>query len=408
MNKSTVGKILILCQFVMITTVWATDNKQNICQASGIAAGNSFTCTIVDTDTTKGTVWCWGSNQYGQLGQDISVVKSEKPLQISGLSDVVDIQAGHLHACALSAQGEVTCWGDNNFGQLGDGNIIAYGIPKPESALLISDLIHVDGLMAAGNQSCAYSFDGNNAANGNLLCAGTSSNGLYNWVKPATSNPVAISNEQKFAKDGIATATGGTNHTCIVNQSGHVMCWGYNNFGQLGVPNKNIASNNGVTLPLNSIVKVSSYHQTTCALREDGKDICWGRNDLGQVGNNSFKPVEASPKLVEEKKLKFKDISVGQDTSCGLISNGDVFCWGSSQYGQLGFGKLSYNSGFVPRPSRPVALEDTAISIASGQTHSCAITKNGDVFCWGSGSNGELAKDISASSVPVKINIPCD
>ena len=183
---------------------------------TAISAGDAHTCAITDEDFVK----CWGYNRYGQLG-DASTTTSLTPVYVDGLTDVSSISAGGLHTCALTNTGGVKCWGYNLFGQLGNSSTDDRQVPVD-----VTDLTSGATAISAGfDHTCAL------VGEGDLRCWGNNDFGeLGDGTKISRSAPAMILQ----TRGRIATVSAGGDYTCGVTGSGLVRCWGANGSGQLG------------------------------------------------------------------------------------------------------------------------------------------------------------------------------
>jgi alpha-tubulin suppressor-like RCC1 family protein len=269
--------------------------------AVAIDAEADQTCVVID----DGTVRCWGT--YDPVAGTI-------PAQIDGIdSRVVAVDVGYGHACALTEQDGVLCWGNNYRGQLGDGNGGEFG-DYSRTAVAASGLgSGVRAITAGGGHSCALMISGA------VKCWGVFLVGDGSRFDRTT--PVDISN----VGDGIGTLTAGAAHICALLKSGALKCWGSNIDGALGVDpdqTKEIeAPINGpdLTSPLN----IYAGGFGTCAVLTDGALECWGRNDSGQLGDGSTdsRSVPAGVSGFDAKPLPTAAPPQAGDANCdGLIS----------------------------------------------------------------------------------------
>lgn len=239
-----------------------------------LAGGTSFMCAI----RADKTLWCWGSNISGQLGNgDVTKTSTAQPGPVKDLEGVVDVSGGGEHACAALESGEVYCWGGNGFGQLGNGTVNESLVPVRAPSL--SDVVQV----ATGARStCARQ------RSGRVLCWGSNQFGELGTGSP----PSTAANPSPIAVPGLTDATfiaAGRDHACAVKRGGSVVCWGNSDVGQLGggtVPEE------PVTRPAAVVVVTGARAVTTagdqsCALLDEGRAFCWGANALGQLGNGS-------------------------------------------------------------------------------------------------------------------------
>jgi alpha-tubulin suppressor-like RCC1 family protein len=286
-------------------------------KVKAISPGYQHTCAV----TTKGKVWCWGDNSYGQLG-DNTTTNSSKPVAVAGLGKAKAVDAGYFHTCALTTKGAVKCWGFNGYGQLGDNSttsslspVTVYGISKGAKAVA-----------AAYTHTCAIK------AAGKAVCWGYNSYGsLGDNSTTSSPKPVSVYGLDK----GVKQISTGISNTCAVNGKNKALCWGYNGNGQLG-DNSTTESHKPVGVyGLGSGVKAVKTATThSCALTTKGKVKCWGDNAYGQLGDNS---TTSSLKPVSVYNLdKSVKVSVGYAHSCVLTSKKAVKCWGYNGYGEVG------------------------------------------------------------------------
>jgi alpha-tubulin suppressor-like RCC1 family protein len=282
-----------------------------------LAAGRSFTCAL----TSGGAVWCWGV--FGTFSPYTLVLPT--PVAISGLpTDIVDIAAGWGHACALTAAGQVWCWGKNNSGQLGDGTRTDRATPVPVNALT-----GIVALTAGLGHTCAL--DGGGGA---VQCWGSNSSGqLGDGTTTDALTPVAVG--------GLAPAasvTAGLFHSCALTSGGEAWCWGENFSGQLGdgttVARETPIMVGGLPSGLASLT-AGGYH--TCAVTAAGASQCWGDNSLGQLGDGTTTSAMC-PVAVAGLAGAATRLSVGATNTCAVTSRGAAQCWGSNTDGQLGYG----------------------------------------------------------------------
>jgi alpha-tubulin suppressor-like RCC1 family protein len=188
--------------------------------ASWVATGDQFTCAVM---RDNGTVSCWGNNQYGTLGNG-TVVNSYMPMQVLGIRSATQVTAGYEHACALLQSGDVKCWGNNEYGQLGDGSMRNSSIP-----------VDVTGM-----------------------------------------------------GEPVASITAGRYHTCALTRGGGAKCWGSNTKGQLGdgTTRRRYSPVDVVGLD-KGVVLLQAFHYNTCSRTEDGSAQCWGDNESGELGDGT-------------------------------------------------------------------------------------------------------------------------
>jgi len=320
----------------------------NISRALGIpvptrvAAGSLFTCT----SDSNGTVACSGSNDVGQLGFDPTIAEwKSTPVRVA-VGAAVDITAGDTFACATQkgSVASVSCWGQNNWGQLGDGSTKNSFTPK---TLSLGGVSSVSSKIAS---SCA------------VIGAGA---------------------------------------------SGRVRCWGANHQGQLG-DGTGVSRSNPVAVKTSAdnlligAKAVSMGGETACALMNNGAVKCWGNNTFGTLGNNSreWSGYAVDVFGINGTDLKASSVSVGLQYACAVLTTGGLKCWGLNNVGQLGNGSRAYFSSIpvdvkVVATRSPVTYTNLAgvSAVSAGKYHACAIAPVAEVrkvLCWGADSDRKL------------------
>ena len=351
-----------------------------------VAGGQNFSCGVQG----DGSVWCWGRNNFGQLGE-AGGSSSSAPLQIGGLQAAVGVVAGEGHACAHLADGTVSCWGLNTSGQLGDGTTESRSAPAR-----VEGLSGVAALTAGRLHTCARLLDGT------AWCWGNNANGRLGDVSTTNrSVPVQVQGLESFR--GVIGITAGFGHTCALLTGGLVRCWGLGSNGQLG----NGATGTSYTTAqavsgLEGVVEVAAasggYH--TCARLTDGTVRCWGRNTNGQIGDGTT--TQRTTPVVVSSLSGVAELALGASQSCARLSSGALRCWGLNSNGELG-------DGSVTQRTAPVAVSGitNAASLAAGSTHGCALRTTGALACWGSNGFGELGDGTETGrTTPVVVVIP--
>ncbi len=359
------------------TEASATTSAPPAPTASKVAAGNSHSCAAL----SDGTVKCWGNNFYGQLGNG-TTTNSSVPVSVSGITNATVVAADNNHSCAALSDGTVKCWGKNYYGGLGNGTTTNSSVP-----VSVSGITTATAVSAGSGHSCALLSDGM------VKCWGYNAYGELGDGTTTSSNvPVSVS--------GITTATAvsaGSYHNCALLSDGTVKCWGDNYYGGLG-DGTTTSSNVPVSVSgITTATAVSAGTVHSCALLSDGTVKCWGDNSYGKLGDgtttNSSVPVSVSGITTATA------VSAGSYHSCALLSGGTVKCWGYNSYGQLGDGTNTNSSVPVSVSGISTATEVT------GYYHSCAALSDGTVKCWGYNSYGQLGDGTTTNSnVPVSVN----
>jgi len=239
--------------------------------AVAVSAGNRFTCALLH----NGTVYCWGANDFAQLG-DGTLVGRLAPVVVPGLEEVVGLATGAAHTCALLGNGQMSCWGLNTSGPLGDGTTTTRLLPTP--VLGLSSAVAVAGGLA---HTCALLVDGT------ARCWGRNDQGqlgigvLGDMTVPVT--PLSLT--------GVALITTGGDHTCAALVNGEVRCWGNNGVNQASHLAGDQLSPVTVMLPtltpLRSVTAIAAGNVHTCAVQTSGAVYCWGGNGNGQLGDGT-------------------------------------------------------------------------------------------------------------------------
>ncbi len=341
---------------------------------AALAAGNGHTCAL----TTGSGVLCWGDNFYGQLGDGTTTTRLT-PVAASGLSSgVAAIATGEGHTCAVTTGGSVLCWGDNDYGQLGDGTTTDRWTPTAVSELASGVL----AIAAGGGHTCALTAGwgvvcwGRNFAG--QLGDGTTTN---RWV------PTTVSGlEGNELESSVAVVTARQYHTCALTGAGGAVCWGDNDNGQLGDGTTTRRSTPTVVSGLASgVAAVAPGYYHTCALTTVGGALCWGSNGNGQLGDGTTTQ-STTPVAVSGLSSAVGAIVAGGYHSCAVTSSGAARCWGRNNYGQLGDGTTTDRV----TPTAVSGLSSGVAAIATGIYHTCALTTGGGVVCWGYNSYGQL------------------
>jgi cysteine-rich repeat protein len=301
--------------------------------AQSISCGNFHTCAVLST----GGIACWGYNVMGQLG-DGTTTDSMTPVETTGLPSVaLSVSAGGYHTCALLSTGGVMCWGQNSFGELGNGSTTDSPVPVQVSGLDSG----VASVAAGGYHSCATL-----TSDGTPRCWGQNTSGqIGDGSLVNRSTPVNVS------MPGGATAALlalGRVHSCTVTTAGEMMCWGENSDGQLGDGSTTGRSTPvPVAGPTIEAVTMSLGYYHTCSVMMSNEAYCWGKNDDGQLGDGTTtgSPV---PVMVAGLGSASSSVALGYYHTCALLASREMSCWGQNNYGQLGNGTMLNSAVPVP------------------------------------------------------------
>ncbi len=213
------------------------------------------------------------------------------------------------------------------------------------------------------------------------------------------------------------TLSPGGMHTCGLTKLGNIFCWGYDGNGQLGIEPGNHGYQAPFIISTSSIpnnvkfIQVSAGYTHTCAITNQGSAYCWGADLFGALGNglsigDASQPFPINTSMVSGSKI-FKQISAGYHHTCGVTTEGDCYCWGMNNKGQLGVDR-EISMSEIPLKISTKNLSDpkTLSFVSAGFTHSCGITTEGKVFCWGDNESGTLGNNSTEnqSIVPVEVD----
>ena len=302
----------------------------------------------------------------------------------------------------------MSCWGSGTFGQLGYGNTDKSATTKPPTAPERSTWERAappPRSPPAAYHTCAI------LDNGEVSCWGCGGSGRLGYGNSDSigdnETPDSAGAVNLGAGRTATSITAGFEHTCAILDNGEVSCWGSGGYGQLGygntdsigddeTPDSAGAVNLGAGRTATSIT-AGSYH--TCAILDNGEVSCWGSGTYGQLGYGNTDNIgdDETPDSAGAVNLgagrTATSITAGSDHTCAILDNGEVSCWGFGFYGQLGYGNSdTIGDNETPDSAGAVNLGAgrTATSITAGSNHTCAILDNGEVICWGHGFSGQL------------------
>jgi alpha-tubulin suppressor-like RCC1 family protein len=295
---------------------------QGVGGAVEVSAGESHSCAVLE----QGGIMCWGSPKFGQLGVPARG-SSSLPVLVP-LGRATHVAAGRTHTCARLEDGTVWCWGDNTDGQVGSVSIPMKNISPPVAVPGVTDAVSV----TAGNEhSCVV------LENGQVMCWGDNHFGqLGHGIQSHAFFPPRVA---PIASIGALAVTAGRRHTCALLRDRTVQCWGENTDGQLGdgstkdsrTPVRvSVQAPDVTTRLLDNVIALSAGWHHTCALRSDRQIYCWGSNRAGQLGS------EAPEKAMRPVWFGLTNVTVlaaGGEHTCA-VSEGAMHCVGRNQAGQ--------------------------------------------------------------------------
>ncbi len=312
-------------------------------------------------------------------------------------SCVAYVVAGDTHTCARKADGSMLCWGDNRFGQLGTNDTMARKSPAP-----------VD--LSGAGVAKVYLPTGEGDITADLAvftCALRTDNSLACWGDNRSGQLGTGGMEQHLVPNPIMTlgtrvsrAANGAGHVCAQTSDGALYCWGNDQQGQLGA-----ASSGPLTIPtqvagLSSVDGIACGGAHTCAHEADGSMYCWGDNTYGQLGVMASGSVPM-PTQLTSLGTRVAKIAAGAHHTCAITTDGALSCWGDNRYGQLGTDDMNPRS--MPTPVDATNL-GTVTQVLTGGTFTCAIRSDASLWCWGGNQFGQLGTgDTNPRSSPVQV-----
>ncbi len=330
-------------------------------EAIAISAGHHHNCALIRASTDGGAV-CWGANYSGQLGTGDTTL-SFSPVPVRGLSSGVRaISAGRLHTCALTTGGGVKCWGYGFFGQLGNGS--KADSTTPVDVVGLGSGVRAISASPGADHTCALT-----DAGGVKCWGGNRLGALGNGGTTDSASPVDVSG----LSSGVRAIGAGGSHTCAVVTDRDVRCWGSNGSGQLGIgtfglrltPTKVVGLPDGTSA-------ISAGLDHTCALNTSGAVYCWGSNARCQI-TDCTKLGEPRPLGGTGLTSGVIAISAGWYHNCALLATGGVKCWGANNAGQLGNGSTQ-NSGIAVAVIDPPRLTINDVSVTEGNAGTTIAT----------------------------------
>jgi alpha-tubulin suppressor-like RCC1 family protein len=346
------------------------------------AAGAGQLCAL----SAAGGITCSGDNVWGQLGDGNRTTQPRPPLAIPELTGVTSIAAGARHSCAIRDDGTAWCWGRNEFGQLGDGTL--FDRSRPTRVEGIEDAIAVT---AGTDYSCAIV--GGTART--AVCWGRNEVGQLGARAGNFQAVPALVMDGDLELSGITQLVAGGAHTCALIRGG-VKCWGANNFSETGSPSEATLSVRSPTLvaldtmgtPLADAVEIALGFSHTCALLAGGTVSCWGGNTGGgQLGTDEMIRDRSTPKAVTGL-INVQHIASHGDFTCAVTRDGSATCWGRGVEGQMGDGDRDNRTS----PGPPISAISGATKVMTAVGHACVVTTMG-LTCWGGNSAGQIGND---------------
>lgn len=387
------GASLVAGNYTLKASAWKTGATTSATTTATYALSGTLAAATVSADWNHsfavrpdGTVWGWGSNGSGDLGNGTTLNPQRFPTQVRGLTGATDVTSGNAHTVARRVTGDAVSWGSNNGqGLLGDGTSGgSRSLFGPVSALTT-----VVAVSAGSQHTLALTSDGTVWAWG--------LNTYYRLGDGSTTNrlaPVAVDT----ITNAIAIAAG-FEFSAALKSDGTVWTWGRNEYGQLGDGTTQARTTVAVVPGVTDVVAIAAGFRHVVALKSDGTLVTWGRNNYGQLGRSGSHIL--GPGAVSGL-TSVTAIAAGTEHSMVLRSDGTVWSVGANDDGQLGDGMNDAG----PVPVQAVGLTDV-IRIDAGSYHAIALTSDLTVWTWGSNGSGQLGDGTSTTqSVPTPMSGP--
>ena len=319
-----------------------------------VASDGFGSCAV----TTDNRAYCWGQEGYGELGNGADG-GSAVPVAVVGGHRFRQIAMNSHRTCAISTDNLVWCWG---LGPVGDGTTQN----RDEPVQITGPLLEVFQLDVGSSQICAVS-------NPQRL--------LYCWGGNRSDGTTVLT--PTLVEVGRVTwrmVTGGEGHTCALSTTDQAWCWGSNRFGQLGIGE----DPRPVTIPIrvaggHLFRQIDAGFQHTCGVTTTHRVFCWGYGRIGQIGDGKLL-LRFTPRRVLGDVL-YDRVSAGGGQTCAESTDNRAYCWGSNENGGLGDGTKTLHASPVPVKG---GLHFKQVS--AGGWHACGVADTGKTYCWGRGS----------------------
>ena len=384
-TKKLVVSAALIILLVLISTSPSPAGASTKAAATtlAISAGYEHSCAL----ESDGSVLCWGDNAYGELGNG-TVSPTQTPATALLPSKAIQVAAGESHSCALLVTHTVACWGDNEFAELGQ-KASFQPVPSPR---LVPGLTRVASVVAGDGDTCALML------NKTLRCWGEGALGeLGNGTTTlAQATPVAV-----YGLSNVRQVALGYHHACALTAKAQVLCWGLGDLGQLGSGFMYGWSTYPRAVPgLSSVASIYAGGDQSCALLTTGVPHCWGYNSYGQLGDGSTTTRYYPDSVVGLSGVL--SMSMGESFTCATLASRSLDCWGYSGDGQLSSDeKTQMNPQAVTSPI-PAAWTSDVSAVATGSDHTCILRVPGGVRCWGNNSVGQLGNPNPTPLFPVE------
>jgi alpha-tubulin suppressor-like RCC1 family protein len=374
---------------VLVMTMWGSAAEAAPPPEAGswaqVSTGYYHTCAI----KLSGQLWCWGQDSRGQLGNGGANTNSALPVQVGADTNWKQVSAGSASTCATKTTGTLWCWGRDDFGQLGNGAGTTgdQSVPIQVGTAVDWKVISV-GL---GETACGL------RANKRIYCWGRDNNGQVGNGPGGFADvlsPVQVAGNHA---DWTTVSTGGY-HVCGRRTNRRLYCWGDDLDGAVGDGGAGVDRSSPVLVAggFTNWTSVASGITHACGRRANGRLYCWGSDINGGLGNGGANTSRRAPVQVAGAATNWKVVGAGSYLTCATKTNGRLYCWGFDAYGGVGTGVAD---GIDNRSPAQVAGGATTWKTAvMGNHHTCALRTDSRLFCWGYGFFGQRGDGVSGNN----------
>ncbi|MEY3360834.1 MAG: hypothetical protein RL531_553 [Actinomycetota bacterium] len=388
-----------------ILTGLAADGITPVSIGTGWANVDVAQTHVCAVRTTGNQLFCWGDNAFGQFG-DGTFDAQYVPKRVAGSFSWGQVTTGDYHSCARNISNKPFCIGDNAAGQLGNGDdfppdppLLTNSPVQPEPIDTVLDWT----LLAAGTYtSCGL------RATGSVWCWGDGYLGsLGNGVPIFTTTAQKVGTDTNWTTIDVGSNNATSAQVCAVKSTGTLWCWGDGTDYKTGLATTEPTYEPTQVGSANTWSKVSTGYRNSCATRADGSLWCWGANDQGQLGVASFRTSAGSSPVRSDVAV----VSTGAVSSCAILTSGAIRCWGSNLTGGLG-------DGTGVDSLTPVAVGSATnwaqvavggeVDLGSPSGFACATRTDGTLWCWGDGGSGQLGSVATSADTPTQVGSATD
>ncbi len=338
----------------------------------------------------QGDSWCWGENSHSSGGVE-PLRTIEAPTPILGDFRFSQISAGLMRTCGITTDGRLFCWGKGPNASFGPPThpFSFNRFPFPAELDMGLDIAHIEVGCSLPSDLAEHSYSCALSTEGEISCWGSNYHSCIGAPETValSATPIPILHDTAFV-----SVTAGGHHTCALDSNGETWCWGFGAKGQLGEVPAEGHSSVPLKVPGGhhfTQIAAGGGGGHTCGLDAAGVAYCWGRNDAGQLGVSRLSVPWSSTPLEVAGGHTFTTVGCGEGYSCGLTASQEVYCWGTNRDGRLGIGATEWE--FSTSDPVRVSFDGTAVQLSVGALQACLVDAEGQMWCWGAGEYDEAA-----------------